>query len=209
LTRFDGVDSTAPVDLIDLNALSPDVLIALLRTQAANHAADLAQRQAEHAAEVAVLRARIADLERRLGLNSANSGKPPSSDGLAKPRRTRSLRERSGRKSGGQKGHPGATLQPSPTPDVVVDHYPPACSDCGEALDPAEARGHAARQVIDLPPPPPPVVTEHRAHACQCPACGATTRAAFPEGVNAPVQYGPRLAAIVVYLRNSVTTQVL
>jgi transposase len=191
------------VDLIDLTTLSPDVLIALLRTQAANHAADLAQRQAEHAAEMAVLRSRIAELEHRLGLNSGNSGKPPSSDGLAKPPRTRSLRERSGCKSGGQKGHPGATLRPSLTPDVVVDHYPPACSDCGEALGPAEARGHAVRQVIDLPPPPPPVVTEHRAHACQCPGCGATTRAAFPEGVNAPVQYGPRIAAIVVYLRNA------
>ena len=191
------------VEPIDLNALSPDVLIALLRTQAATHAADLAKRQAEHAAEVAVLRARIAELERRLGLDSSNSGKPPSSDGLAKPPRTRSLRERSKRKSGGQKGHPGTTLQPSPTPDVVVDHYPPACSDCGEALSPAAAVGHAARQVIDLPPPPPPVVTEHRAHACQCPACGTTTRAAFPEGVAAPVQYGPRIAAIVVYLRNS------
>ena len=197
------MDSKVLVDLIDLNALSPDVLIALLRTQAATHKAELAQQQARHAAEVAVLQARIAELERRLGLNSANSGKPPSSDGLAKPRRTRSLRERSGRKSGGQKGHPGTTLQPNPTPDVVVDHYPPACSDCGEALSQAEAIGHAARQVVDLPPPPPPVVTEHRAHACQCPACGTTTRAAFPAGVNAPVQYGPRIAAIVVYLRNA------
>ena len=77
------------VEPIDLNTLAPDVLIALLRTQAANHKA-----------EVAVLMARIAELERRLGLDSSNSGKPPSSDGLAKPPRTRSLRERSGRKSG-------------------------------------------------------------------------------------------------------------
>ena len=189
------------MDLIALDALSTDALTALLRTLAAKHKADLAKQQAEHAAEVAVLRARIDELERRLGLNSANSGKPPSSDGLAKPRRVRSLRERSGRKSGGQTGHPGATLRPSPTPDVV-DHYPPACSACGEALSPALAAGHAARQVIDVPPPPPVVVTEHRAHACQCPACGHTTRAAFPGGVNAPVQYGPRIAAIVVYLRN-------
>ena len=117
------MDSTALVDPIDLTALSPDALIALLRTQAANHAAEVAQQQARHAAELAVLRARIAELERRLGLDSSNSGKPPSSDGLAKPPRTRSLRERSGRKSGGQKGHPGATLLPSQTPDVVVDHY--------------------------------------------------------------------------------------
>ena len=192
------------MELIDLDTLAPAVLVGLLRTQAATHKAALAQQQAQHAAELAVLRARIVELERRLGLDSSNSGKPPSSDGLAKkPPRVRSLRERSGRKSGGQTGHPGATRQPSPTPDEVVDHYPPACADCGEALSPAAAVGHAARQVIDLPPPPPPVVTEHRAHACQCPACGTTTRAAFPAGVNAPVQYGPRLAAIVVYLRNA------
>ncbi len=195
------------MDLIDLTTLSPEVLVGLLRTQAEKHAAELAQQaaqlRAEHAAELAVLKARIAELERRLGLDSGNSGKPPSSDGLAKkPARTRSLRERSGRKSGGQKGHPGATRLPSPTPNEVIDHYPKACKDCGAALDPASATGHAARQVIDLPPPPPPEVTEHRAHACQCPACGATTRAVFPEGVNAPVQYGPRLAAIVVYLRD-------
>jgi transposase len=142
----------------------------------------LAKQRAEHAAEVAVLRAQMAELERRLGLNSGNSGKPPSSDGLAKPRRMRSLRERSERKSGGQKGHPGATLRPSPMPDVVVDHYPQTCGGCGEALSAATSAGHAARQVIDLPPPPPLVVTEHRAHACHCPACGQTTRAAFPEG---------------------------
>ena len=122
MTRIEEVDSKVLVDLIDLNALSPDVLIALLRTQAAAYKAEVAQQRAQHSAEIAVLRARIAELERRLGLNSANSDKPPSSDGLAKPRRTRSLRERSGRKSGGQKGHPGTTRQPHPTPDVVVDH---------------------------------------------------------------------------------------
>ena len=60
---------------------------------------------------VAALRAHIAELERRLGLNSSNSGKPPSSDGLKKPSRVSSLRERSGKKPGGQKGHKGETLR--------------------------------------------------------------------------------------------------
>jgi transposase len=60
--------------------------------------------------------------------------------------------------------------------------------------------GHSARQVFDLPEPAPLVVTEHRAHDCACARCGTSSRAAFPAGVNAPVQYGPRLAAFVVYL---------
>lgn len=70
--------------------------------------------------------ARLAELERRLGLNGSNSGKPPSSDGLEKLPRVRSLRVRTERKSGVQEGHPGKTLELSATPDVVVSHYPSA-----------------------------------------------------------------------------------
>ena len=72
-------------------------------------------------AVIVELRARIAELERQLGLNSSNSGKPPSSDGLTKPpSRISSLRERSGKKSGGQPGHPGKTLRRSETPDATI-----------------------------------------------------------------------------------------
>ena len=84
-----------------------------------------------------MLLARVAELERRLDLNSSNSGKPPSSDGLHKPRReprTRSLRERSGKPPGGQKGHKGETLRQVDAPGHTVEHYPDACPACGSAL---------------------------------------------------------------------------
>ena len=160
------------------NQFSKDELIALLLAQ----------------------EARIAELERRLGLNSSNSGKPPSSDGLKKPRRVSSLREPSGKKTGGQKGHPGETLCRVEKPDATMDHYPETCAACGEPLTAAMATGHLARQVFDLPEPRPLIVTEHRAHACCCAACGTQTRGAFPAGVTAPVQYGTRIAAFVLYL---------
>jgi transposase len=149
---------------------------------------------------VVALQARVAELERRLGLNSSNSGKPPSSDGLKKPARVTSLRERSGKKSGGQKGHKGETLRQVAVADDVVNHYPSACATCGAGLDAQTSVGHSARQVFDLPEPQPLVVTEHRAHDCQCAVCGTTTRGSFPDGVNAPVQYGARIRSFVVYL---------
>src|ERR1700694_3928350 len=105
---------------------------------------------AAQAAQIAALRARIAEFERRLGLNSSNSGKPPSSDGLKKPQRVASLRERSGNKPGGQKGHEGETLRQVMEPDNIIDHYPQACVGCGLMLTPALATGHRARQVVDL-----------------------------------------------------------
>jgi transposase len=166
------------VDREALNQFSKDQLIALLLAQ----------------------EARIAELERRLGLNSSNSGKPPSSDGLKKPPRVSSLREPSGKKTGGQRGHPGETLCQVAKPDATVDHYPQACAGCGEPLTAATASGHVSRQVFDLPEPRPLIVTEHRAYVCRCAACGRQTRGVFPEGVSAPVQYGTRISTFVLYL---------
>ena len=177
------------MDRAALDQLSKDDLIVLLLAQ-----------EARHAAEMAAVRAQLAELERRLGLNSSNSGKPPSSDGLKKPPRVSSLREPSGKKTGGQKGHPGETLRRTETPDAVIDHYPETCAACGEPLSVAMATGHVARQVFDLAAPPPLIVTEHRAHDCRCAACGSRTRAAFPDWVSAPVQYGKRIGALVLYL---------
>ena len=186
-TSPDSHDEAAP---LAPGPASLEAVIAALQTQ-----------NAAQQALIAELQARIAELERQLGLNSGNSGKPPSSDGLKKmPARVSSLRERSGKETGGQKGHPGRTLIQTETPDATVDHFPQTCAACGAALNEAMATDHTARQVFDLPAPQPLTVIEHRAHRCRCAACGTQTRAAFPEGVTAPVQYGARIAAFVIYL---------
>jgi transposase len=182
---------------------SPDSYAALSREELMALVAAQAAEIARQAAEIAALKAQFAELERRLALNSSNSGKPPSSDGLnkpARPNRTTSLRVASNKPSGGQRGHKGETLEQVAAPDHTVDHVPPSCPACGAGLTIAMSTGHSARQVFDLPQPMPLVVTEHRAHECRCRACGAHTRGAFPNGVTAPVQYGPRIAAVVTYL---------
>jgi transposase len=179
-------------------------LVVPLQALAAEQQVLIAQQQAQAVEQQALVvqqQARIAELERQVGSNSSNSGKPPSSDGLKKkPVRVGSLREKSGKKPGGQKGHPGDTLRRSETVDATIDHFPKVCGGCGAALSATMATDHVARQVFDLPEPRPLVVTEHRAHACRCATCGAHTRADFPPGVSAPVQYGPRIAGLVVYL---------
>jgi transposase len=155
---------------------------------------------AEKDALIDALWARVEELERRLGLNSSNSGKPPSSDGVKKPSRVNNQREQTGRKSGGQEGHEGTTLRQVATPDKVIDHCPPVCAGCGSALGVEQATGHRKRQVFDIPKPVVQV-TEHRAHSCWCPECGTETQAAFPDEVTAAAQYGATVVALVVYLQ--------
>src|SRR5215467_2212036 len=125
----------------------------------------------EKDALIVALLERVAELERRLGLNSSNSGKPPSSDGLKKPSRVTNQREKTGRKSGGQAGHEGTTLRQVATPDKVIDHYPSVCTGCGAALGREQTTGHQKRQVFDIPLPVVEV-REHRAHRCWCAVCG-------------------------------------
>src|SRR5713226_6505721 len=134
---------------------------------------------------------RVEELERRLGLNSTNSSKPPSSDGLKRERRVQSLREPSGKKSGGQEGHEGKTLRQVDNPDEVIDYYPEVCANCGTALDAAAATDYQKRQVFDLPKPQPIKVTEHRAHSCRCAQCGTQPKALFPDEVRPRCSMGP------------------
>ena len=172
------------------------------------------EEKAEYRSKNAVLEQRISDLDRSSKLNSHNSSKPPSSDGLSKEtvekkkkeKRTKSSRKKSDRKSGGQAGHKGTTLNQVENPDQIVDHTPDQCQECSATLSKSDIVGTSSRQVFDIPKPPPLFVTEHRAHTCQCSECGAKVRAAFPDGVNAPVQYGNEIASLVAYLQ---TTQCL
>lgn len=146
------------------------------------------------------LAARVEELERQRSTDSHNSSKPPSSDppGSHPSPRTKSLRQPSGKKSGGQPGHPGSTLKMVRNPDRVEVHSPERCARCGESLSAAPVIDVERRQVFDLPK----VlfeVTEHQVERRRCP-CGEVSSGSFPKEAAAPVQYGPRLLSFAVYL---------
>jgi transposase len=173
-----------------------DALITVLRGQLG----ELAVLQAEASGlreRAAELEAQAADLAARVGMNSQNSSKPPSSDGLGKPA-PKSLRAKSGRKPGRPKGQPGVTMQLSDSPDRVVRHEPACCSGCAAGLGGAPEEGVVRRQVTEIPGVRAEV-TEHQMAGRRC-GCGTVTWADAPDGVAAPVQYGPRAAAVAAYL---------
>jgi transposase len=145
---------------------------------------------------VELLRAELSELKAQLGKNSRNS-KPPSSDGPAKLA-SRSLRGKSGRRPGGQKGHPGQTLAQVKVPDSIERHEPDRCRGCDGGLAGAVDVGLEVRQVFDVPRIGV-LVREHQLVKRRC-GCGTVTTADAPAGVEAPVQYGPNVTAIVLYL---------
>jgi transposase len=154
----------------------------------------LRQEDEQLRSQLTVLASELASLRERISRTSRNSSQPPSSDGpgFNPPER----RKGSGRKRGGQQGHPGSgpELLPIERVDQMVEHHPDACRRCGTLLlgdDPEPLR----HQVIEIPPITP-VVIEHRLHRLVCPCCSTSTCAPLPADVEAS-RYGPRLSALV------------
>ena len=150
-------------------------------------------------AENATLRTENEALRSKLGTNSRNSSKPPSSDGPGVKPHPKSQRVSSGRKPGGQPGHVGHTLRLVDEPDEIKVHAPSRCKACGQSLEEVSAVRRERRQVVDIPPVKARVV-EHQAETKCCPGCGTETTGEFPEGIEAPAQYGPGVATVGVYL---------
>jgi transposase len=140
---------------------------------------------------------RLQKMEDRLSKNSGNSGKPPSTDGYEKPA-PKSRRKRSGKKSGGQKGHVGHTLKMVEKPDEIVVHPVESCAHCRKSLKKVAAAGVEKRQVLDLPEVHL-LTTEHQAEIKHCPECHKLTKAAFPLEVTQAIQYGQRIKSQMAY----------
>ena len=158
--------------------------------------------QARELAKIPLLIARIEALERELARyktkkDSRNSSLPPSKDENSPPR-TSSLREKGGRKAGGQPGHDGKTLEMADIPDEIIEHRACFCKECGKDVSGLPFELYGKRQIIDIPTIKQ-VVTEHRVYRCKC-SCGNMVESDFPVGVDSPVRYGKNIETLIGYL---------
>ena len=150
---------------------------------------------AELRAEIALLREENKLLKN--GKNSNTSSTPPSHD-LSRSN-SKSLRISSGKKSGGQKGHEGMTLQMTANPDKIIEYRPSVCIHCGETLAIEVSKLESRKQEIIIPPIVPKYI-EHQSYSCTCTNCGKTTISETPKHLRANIQYGSDIKALVAYL---------
>ena len=150
---------------------------------------------------IEILQKEVADLKNRLSKyenpkNSSNSSIPPSQD-ENRPKRTNSLREKSNKKVGGQKGHKGKTLEMIKNPDKVIDLFPRYCEKCNNPLSTITPEHIASRQVVDIPPIQA-IYTEYRTYKKQC-SCGCQTISKFPENITNHISYGENIESLIAY----------
>jgi transposase len=153
----------------------------------------------KHETMIRELQEQIRHLQDIFVKDSHNSSKPPSTDNPYK--KIKSLRTKSGKKPGGQKGHEGHTLPLSDNPDTRELIKVEKCVKCNHSLKDISIQNYERRQVIDLPEIKP-IIIEYAAEIADCPYCLHENRGTFPAGVKAPVQYGNNLKSIVSYLTN-------
>ena len=145
--------------------------------------------------------ARINELESLLNQNIQIHKKPPSTGTfIEKKPKTGSSRDGNNKCPGGQKGHPGSTLNKVEDPDEIIFHRLHKCKHCGRNIEESEVIGYKTRQEFNI------VVmrnvTEHRAEIKKCPYCNCKNKADFPKSITKPVQYGITVLTIAIYLRN-------
>lgn len=170
--------------------------------------AELRSENAELKQLVAVLTGRLTELERRLGLDSSNSSRPPSSDApWAKPAPKRSSRTSSGRRPGKQPGAPGVSRSLSDDPNETRLIEPHHCQGCGASLATTGVHGRERRQVLDVAGPAPLTITEYQRLSKLCRGCGTVTAAGWDDAAvtadhaetvaaaGSPVRIGPEVCA--------------
>jgi transposase len=153
--------------------------------------------------EIAELRSTVRQLEEAISLpkggqNSRTGSIAPSHDICRS--NSQSLRISSGKKSGGQSGHIGHSLQISETPDEIIDHVPTFCEHCRQDLSEVSSISYTRRQLVDIPPVVRTIYTEHRRHVKICPSCGKESKGFFPDRLQSPIQYGPVIEATAGYM---------
>lgn len=128
--------------------------------------------------------------------NSSNSDLPPSSD-LYKPNKNKSLRKKTNKKRGGQKGHKGFHLKKSTDVDEVCCLKIETCPDCGDSIE--LFKKFSSRQEIYLPEIRPHY-REYEQYGCHCSNCNTTHKANYPDHIKAPIQYGKDIVGLNAYL---------